>query len=145
MLRIAPLHAEHRYPLIMTMDARQYLLDRFITDAATLRGRAATLRNAPPAAGPDATTSTKMAEACDRVAELIQSLPDDEPPGIMLQSLATLTLPLEELSRKQAEAPAVRAVYAGAATRIRELLEAEASAARARDQPTVNQRTSSEP
>jgi hypothetical protein len=127
------------------MDPVQYLLDRFVTDAATLRARSAALRGAPPSAGPDAATSAKMAEACDRVVSLIRSLPAHEPPGIMLQSLATLTLPLEELSRKQADVPAVRAVYAGAATRIRELLEAEASAARLRDQPIADRRSSSEP
>lgn len=124
----------------MTMDARQYLLDRFVSDAAVLRARAASLRAGPPVPGPDAPTSAKMAEACDRVAELIESVPENEPPGIMLQSLATLTLPLEELSRKQSDLPAVRSVYAGAATRIRELLEAEAAAARLRDEPRVDPR-----
>jgi hypothetical protein len=126
----------------MTMDARQYLLDRFVTDAATLRARAASLRGGSPAPGPDAATSERMAEACDRVAALIESVPPNEPPGIMLQSLATLTLPLEELSRKQSDAPAVRSVFAGAATRIRELLEAEAAAARLRDEPRIDPRGS---
>ena len=119
----------------MRQDARQYLLDRFTTDATALRSRAESLRSAKSSPGPDADTSIRMAEACERVAQLVRELPANEPPGIMLQSLATLTLPLEDLSRAHAREPAVRAVYAGAATRIRELLDAEAAAARVRDNP----------
>ena len=122
----------------MALDSRDYLLDRFTTDAATLRTRANALRRGPAAPGPDAQTSERMAEACDKVAQLISSVPENEPPGIMLQSLAALTMPLEEFARKEANAPAVRAVYTGAATRIRELLDAEASAARLRDDPSRN-------
>ena len=117
----------------MTLDARQYLLERFTTDATTLRARAEALRTRPPSAGPDAATSAQMAEACEHVADLVRSLPENEPAGIMLQSLATLTFPLDDLSRAHASAPAVRSVYAGAATRIRELLAAEDAAERHRD------------
>ena len=124
----------------MSDEARQYLLERFLSDAKTLRSRAASLGVSRPPAGPDAATSTRMAEACDRVAALIRSLPANEPPGIMLQSLATLALPLEDLARESADSPAVRSVYVGAATRIRELLAKEASAARRRDDPAASRR-----
>ena len=120
----------------MKSDAREYLLDRFVTDAAALRTRAETLRSAARnVPGPDASTSLQMADACEKVAQLIRALPVTEPPGIMLQSLATLTLPLEDLAKSSAKTPAVRAVFIGAATRIRELLDAEAAAAKARDNP----------
>lgn len=122
----------------MTLDARQYLLDRFTTDASALRARADALRTAAqPSPGPDAGTSLRMAEACEHVAQLVGAVPEGEPPGIMLQSLSALTLPLEELARTHAAAPAVRSVYAGAATRIRELLEAEKATARTRDNPAA--------
>lgn len=106
-------------------DARRYLLDRFEGDAATLRSRAAMLQAATQKQpGPDAATSLRMAEACDRVAALVRTVrPADD--GIMLQLLAALTIPLDESARENAHDPAVRAVYAGAATRIREMLAAE--------------------
>jgi hypothetical protein len=112
------------------MSPRDYLLERFSTDAATLRARAQSLQaTAAGAPGPDAQASLRMAEACDQVALLVRSVDPDEPPATALQSIAALTLPLEELARANADTPAVRAVYSGAATRIRELLAAEARAA----------------
>lgn len=113
----------------MSVDARQYLLNRFESDATTLRARAAQLKSsAQQAPGPDAATSMRMADACDRVAGLVRNVRAGEK-GIVLQDLAALTLPLEDLARQHTKEPAVRAVYAGAATRIREMLQAEADEA----------------
>jgi hypothetical protein len=111
-------------------DPREYLLDRFTTDAATLRDRAAAWRPAsPPPAGPDAATSARMADACDEVATLVRNTPPADDLPALLAGLAALVPTLEAHAARHAGTPPVRAVYAGAATRIRELLVAEQRAA----------------
>lgn len=114
------------------MSPRDYLLERFTTDATVLRARAAALRAGPPQPGPDAATSARMADACDDVVALLQTAAaheDDE--GAAVAALAELLPMLEQraaavdaaghcATARGANAP-VRAVYLGAATRIREV------------------------
>jgi len=102
-----------------------YLLDRFRTDADTLRARAATLRNGPAQPGPDANMSTAMANACDTVTAMLQAVPATADAPDILASLQAL-IPLLEKHAHAEAAPPVRAVYAGAATRVREVTDAEA-------------------
>ncbi len=102
-----------------------YLLDRFRTDAETLRQRAAALRMAPTQPGPDAATSQRMAEACDTVIAMIEAIPAADDSVVVASSLTALIPLLERHATMVASAPPVRAVYAGAATRIREVVDAE--------------------
>ena len=61
----------------MSADIREYLIERFRTDAQTLRQRAAAIAGAArPAPGPDAALSRAMADACDDVAESFDRCPD---------------------------------------------------------------------
>ena len=113
---------------------RAYLLERFSTDAAALRQRADALRSAArtggasPVPGPDAETSQRMAEACDDVVAMLTAIPDGTDPAAVLSSIAALSPLLDMRSGREASSPAVRAVYAGAATRIREVQQVEATA-----------------
>lgn len=105
----------------MSDDPLTYLLDRFATDATTLRARAAHLagRNAPEH-GPDADASIRMAEACEDVLALLNNLStesDDE----MLDALDALGPELHSLSERATDA-FVQSVYGGAATRIAEIV-----------------------
>lgn len=111
------------------MSAVQYLLDRFRADADALRQRAAALRATPPQPGPDAATSLRMAEACDDVVAIVGAVPDADDGGVLIASLTALIPLLERRAAGVSNAPPVRAVYAGAATRIREIADAEARAA----------------
>ncbi len=104
---------------------RAYLLNRFRTDAAALRQRAESLRDGTPAAGPDAATSRRMAEACDEVIAMLEAIPDADDASTMINTLAALIPMLEQRSAAASGTPPVRAVYAGAATRIREIADAE--------------------
>ena len=111
---------------------RAYLLDRFRADAEALRHRVASLRSAgkgaaaPP--GPDAATSERMAQACDDVVATIAALPDDADAARMVTALASLVPLFEQRAQREAKTPAVRAVYAGAATRIQQIARVEQQA-----------------
>ncbi len=102
-----------------------YLLDRFKTDADTLRARAAALRLAPAQPGPDASVSMAMAHACDTVTAMLQAVPATSDAPTLLASLQAL-IPLFEKHAQAETAPPVRAVYVGAATRVREVTSVEA-------------------
>jgi hypothetical protein len=108
------------------VSAIQYLCDRFRSDADALRQRAATLRATPPQPGPDGATSLRMADACDDVVDMVGAIPDDDDAGTMIASLTALIPLLERRAAAVASVPPVRAVFAGAATRIREIADAEA-------------------
>ena len=110
------------------MSAVQYLLGRFRTDADALRERAAALRNEKPKGGPDAATSLRMAEACDEVVAMVGAIPDNDDAAVVIDALTSLIPLLERRAAAVATAPLVRAVFVGAATRIREIAEAEARA-----------------
>jgi hypothetical protein len=119
----------------MTSGPRAYLLDRFRTDAAALRQRADALRNAARAGrasdnmpGPDAVTSERMAAACEDVVAMLSAIPDGSDPVAVLSSIAALSPLLDMRAQREVAWPAVRAVYAGAATRIREVQQVEATA-----------------
>lgn len=109
-----------------------YLLDRFRTDADTLRARAAALRAAPAQPGPDAAMSMAMAHACDTVTAMLQAVPATSDAPTLLASLQAL-IPLFEEHARAETAPPVRAVYVGAATRVREVTNAEAQHLRSAD------------
>ena len=104
---------------------RAYLLDRFRTDAAALRQRAEFLRDGTPAAGPDTATSRRMADACDAVIAMLEAIPDADDASTMINPLTALIPMLEQRAAAASGTPPVRAVYAGAATRIREIADAE--------------------
>ena len=120
-----------RFPIIVSSDIRSYLVERFRSDAATLRQRAAAIASAPkPIAGPDAMLSRRMADACDEVASLSELLPTTCTLNEMLIALHGL---VPELQRRANDSqlnalPAVRSVYVGAATRVQELIAAESNA-----------------
>ena len=116
----------------MTEDARSYLLHRFTNDATQLRERVVQLRKGVTVPGPDATTSERMADACDDVANMLTSLPLNASPDHMVQSLLALVPQLEKRAQG-ASVPPVRAVYIGAATRVKEVATAEAKASSAVD------------
>ena len=116
----------------MPSDIREYLLDRFKTDAATLRQRADSLIGvSTPSAGPNAALSTAMADACDHVVALAEQLPEHAPVGVMLDALKVLVPKLLQVanSPEALASPAIRAVYQGACTRAQELIAAETNAA----------------
>lgn len=118
----------------MPLSARAYLLDRFRSDAVALRQRADSLAAAPRSAkvsGPDADTSRRMSQACDSVVAMIEAVPEAEDAERALASLSALVPLLEHHAAQETGGPPVRAVYVGAATRIREV---EAAEARARQQ-----------
>jgi hypothetical protein len=114
---------------------RAYLLDRFRTDGDTLRQRVSALRDsasrhgAPPP-GPDATMSQRMASACDDVVAMIVAIPADDDLEVVADALRALIPLLDQRAAQAAAAPPVKAVYVGAATRIREVVEAELRHAR---------------
>jgi hypothetical protein len=112
----------------MTLPARDYLVDRFRTDALVLRERADAAATGQPRPGPDAATSRKMAEACEDVSAMLQAIATNGTVATTLDALQAL-VPLLEQRAQQQRAPAVRSVYAGAATRIREVRQAEEQAA----------------
>ena len=116
-----------------TMSPRAYLLDRFRTDAVALRQRTGSLRSSPPQPGPDAVMSGRMAEACEDVMAMINAIPDTDDATDMIATLTALIPLLEQRAAAASGMPAVRAVYAGAATRIREIASAESGNARGLD------------
>jgi hypothetical protein len=109
---------------------RAYLLDRFRTDGDTLRQRVSALRTGASQPGPDATMSQRMATACDDVVAMIVAIPEDEDHEVVAAALSALIPLLEQRAAQAAAAPPVRAVYVGAATRIREVVDAELRHAR---------------
>lgn len=102
-----------------------YLIDRFRSDATTLRDRAAAQQNGPPRPGPDAAMSRQMAAACDEVVAMLEAVPAGDPPAAIVAALDALIPLLDRRAKATSAAPPVRSVFAGAATRIREVLEAE--------------------
>jgi hypothetical protein len=108
----------------MSMTAREYLVDRFRNDGRVLRERVAALAGGATLPGPDRATSSQMASACDEVAEMLAAVATVGDAAAILESLLALVPLLEQRAHGQ-KAPAVRAVYAGAATRIREVHDVE--------------------
>jgi len=105
-------------------DARTYLQQRFTQDAQQLRGRVAQLRAGTSMPGPDAATSDAMAKACDTVVAMLDALPAHDEVELLIRDLLAL-VPVLERHAQQAKQPLVRAVYTGAATRVREVTSAE--------------------
>jgi hypothetical protein len=118
----------------MADTAREYLIHRFRGDAQSLRDRLDALQRGTKLPGPDAAMSRRMAEACDAVAAMIESIAPQASLEAELSALGALVPLLEQRAKANEQAPPVRAVYAGAATRIREV---EAAEARARDEAGV--------
>ena len=110
-----------------------YLLDRFRTDAAALRQRAGVLRSGTPQPGPDRDTSLRMADACDDVVAMVEAIPASDGAADMVATLSALIPLLEQRATAARDTPAIRAVYVGAATRIREIGDAESAHRGGRD------------
>ena len=112
----------------MAETAREYLIHRFRGDAQSLRERVISLQRGAKIPGPDAATSARMADACEAVVQLLEAIGPHDDIQRELAALAALIPPLEERAKASAQLPPVRAVYTGAATRIREVEAAEAKA-----------------
>jgi hypothetical protein len=108
----------------MADDARTYLQQRFTQDAQQLRERVAQLRAGSSMPGPDAATSDAMAKACDTVVAMLDALPAHDDVEPLIRDLLAL-VPVLERHAQNATQPPVRAVYTGAATRVREVTSAE--------------------
>ncbi|QJR34330.1 hypothetical protein [Gemmatimonas groenlandica] len=115
----------------MTTTARDYLVNRFETDAAVLRERVALMARGTKVPGPDASTSGRMADACDEVVAMLMAIASHGDASAELDAIMALVPLLERRATEQQSNPAVRSVYAGAATRIREIRSAEAQSAQA--------------
>jgi hypothetical protein len=113
----------------MSTTARAYLVNRFRTDAAVLRERVAVIARGTKVPGPDAATSSRMADACDEVVTMLLAIAGHEDADAELDAIMALVPLLEHRASGQTATPAVRSVFAGAATRIREVRSAEAQAA----------------
>ncbi|MCU0636490.1 MAG: hypothetical protein MUE41_16600 [Gemmatimonadaceae bacterium] len=86
------------------------LIERFTTDARTLRERA----QGPARAGPSAAVSTALAEACEAIVSLIDATAPER------EALSALG---RTLDARAAGAPeAAQPVWRGGAMRVRELL-----------------------
>lgn len=116
----------------MADDARTYLQQRFTQDAQQLRERVAQLRAGNALPGPDAATSDAMATACDTVVAMLEALPEHDEVEMLIRDLLAL-VPVLERHAQNAKQPPVRAVYTGAATRVREVTSAEQRALQADD------------
>ena len=110
----------------MTTTARDYLVNRFQTDAVVLRERVALMARGTKVPGPDAATSRRMADACDEVVAMLLAIASHGDADAELDAIMALVPLLEHRVTEQQANPAVRSVYAGAATRIREVRSAEA-------------------
>ena len=110
----------------MTTTAREYLVHRFQSDAVILRERVALMSRGTKVPGPDATTSSRMADACDEVVAMLLAIVGNVDADVELDAIMALVPMLEHRADQQKSNPAVRSVYAGAATRIREVRSAEA-------------------
>ncbi len=111
----------------MPETAREYLMHRFRGDASSLRDRVSALAQGTKIPGPDATMSQRMASACEDVAQMVEAIAPNDDPSAELAALVALIPLLEQRAGQHAAQAPVRAVYAGAATRIREVQQAEAS------------------
>lgn len=91
-------------------DVHALLIDRFTTDAETLRARAA----GTGLAGPNAARSREMAEACEAIVQALRTA---------AATPEALTESARRFETQAAAAPvAAQPVWRGAATRVRELL-----------------------
>lgn len=115
----------------MTTTAREYLVHRFQTDATVLRERVALIARGTKVPGPDGATSKRMADACDEVVAMLMAIASNGDADAELDAIVALVPLLELRASEQQTNPAVRSVYAGAATRIREVRSAEANSAQA--------------
>lgn len=113
----------------MPQTAREYLVHRFRGDAQVLTDRVAALQRGTKMPGPDAATSRRMADACEGVASMVESIAPQKHAADELEAIVALIPLLEQRARDAGMLPPVRAVYTGAATRIREVQSAEAAAA----------------
>lgn len=111
----------------MPETAREYLMHRFRGDATSLRNRVSALAQGTKIPGPDAAMSQRMASACEDVAQMVEAMAPNDDPSAELAALVALIPLLEQRASQHAAQAPVRAVYAGAATRIREVHQAEAS------------------
>ena len=109
----------------MAETAREYLIHRFRGDAQSLRDRVAALQGGAKIPGPDAGTSRRMADACDDVATMIDAVAPQDDPQAEISAIVALVPLLEQRAKANEATPPVRAVYSGAATRIREVHAAE--------------------
>jgi hypothetical protein len=114
----------------MPETAREYLIHRFRGDAQSLRERVNALQSGTRMPGPDANTSRQMAQACEEVADMLDAIAPRDVLSEELAELGALLPLLEKKANVNATLPPVRAVYAGAATRIREVQAAEEQAQR---------------
>jgi len=112
----------------MAETAREYLIHRFRGDAQSLRERVTSLQRGAKIPGPDAAVSARMADACEAVVQMLEAIGPHDDIQRELAALAALIPQLEERAKASAQLPPVRAVYTGAATRIREVEAAEAKA-----------------
>ena len=117
----------------MSTTAREYLVHRFQTDAAVLRERVAAIARGTKVPGPDAATSSRMADACDEVVAMLLAIASHGDASVELDAIMALVPLLEHRATEQQSNPAIRSVYAGAATRIREVRLAEARSSPAHD------------
>ena len=104
----------------MPSPVAEHLADRFASDARALRARAEALaaaRGARPL-GPNAESTRRMADACDRVRALFADVPDDAAARALLPTLAGLVA--------GARADDERHVYAGAVSRLSDALAGDA-------------------
>lgn len=115
------------------MNARTYLVDRFRGDAATLHERAAALAGGAAIPGPDLATSRQMAEACEAVVALVQLHGPTDTDAEDASSALLALIPTLDARSRAATHPAVRAVFAGAVARIRELHAADTADAQESD------------
>lgn len=122
----------------MTQTAHGYLQERFTSDAETLRERAAALAKGAQLPGPDAAMSRRMADACADVATRVEAAAHGRSGDAVLDALLALVAPLLAHANRVTDAPAVKAVYSGAATRIQEVVEAERRAASGADHPDAD-------
>ena len=113
----------------MAETAREYLIHRFRGDAQALRSRCEVLQRGTKVPGPDLPTSRQMASACDTVVGLLEAIAPHQESAAGLSALVALIPVLEQHARGHAASPPVRAVFAGAATRIREVEAVEQRAA----------------
>lgn len=114
----------------MAETAREYLIHRFRGDAEALRSRCAVLQRGTTVPGPDLPTSRQMATACETVVRMLEAVAPHGDAAAELSALVALIPVLDQHARGHAASPPVRAVFAGAATRIREVEAAEQRAAR---------------
>lgn len=100
----------------MPSPVAEHLADRFASDARALRARAEVLSSARGARpiGPNAESTRRMADACDRVRALFADVPDDDAARALLPTLAGLVA--------GARADDERHVYAGAVSRLSDAL-----------------------